>query len=458
VGVDLAVFMRFLARRAWLVVVLAALGAALGLAWGAAQPRVYEGVTRVKVFPMRSADLGQTQALQAMIRSYVLDVPTVEMAQAVAAQMGIPLAQALRLRTTIDASADPNLYEIQVKARSRDPAEAERLSDQWARAFIAQRTAASRKLDPSDRIVATLRDNASHTLYAPRRKLLLSVGLILGALVGLGLALAAEYFSQAVVRDAGAASDLAGVPLVADLPWPAGRPPAGRGQVVREAGRTARGLARAAWPVAVLALLGAAVALAVSLLMTPEYRARTRIAVEPSRGSDWGQTQSIQETMRGYSADIATRRMAEQVSAALQLDLPADMVLGWATVAPEAGAYEIYLDVRHPDPDVARQVSETWARTFIQERELANLDLDQRDRTLVRVRDETTVELWAPKKAVNLLAGLVLGALVGLGLVYVQWWRRGQAVRQAGPAHGAGGSPVGARPQAPGPRSSEALP
>ncbi len=420
---DLAVFMRFVARWAWLVVLLGALGVGLGLAWGAVQSPVYEGVARVKVFPARYGDLGQTQALKAMIRSYALDVPTAEMAKLAAAQMGIAVDEALRLRAVIHAAPDPNLYEVQVKARSGDPAEAERLSDQWARAFIAQRTAASRQQDPGDRIVATLRDNASHSLYAPRRKLLAAGGLALGLLLGLLLALTAEYLSRAVIRDGATATGLAGAPLMAGLP--ASRPGRreGWGQVLGEGLRLGRGLARAAWPVLALALLGALVALAVSQLMSPEYRARTRIAVEPGRGSDWGQTQSIQETLRAYSADIATRRMAGQVGEALQLDLPPATVLGWATAAPEPGAYEIYLDVRHADPEVARRVSETWARAFVHERELANLDLDQGDRTLVRVRDETRVELWAPKKPVNALAGLVLGALAGLGLVYLLWWR-----------------------------------
>jgi capsular polysaccharide biosynthesis protein len=121
-----------------------------------------------------------------------------------------------------------------------------------------------------------------------------------------------------------------------------------------------------------------------------------------------------------------------------------------ATVAPDASAYEIQLDIRHPDPAVAVAISRTWAERFIQERERANLELDQSDRTLVRLRDETTQELWAPKKAVNTGAGLVLGALVGLAAVYGVWWLRRRAVRTADEARRATGLPlVGTIPRPP---------
>ncbi len=439
---DLVAFFRLAARRAWIVVLAAGLGAAAALAWAAAQPTVYEATTPVRVFPVRTNDLGQTQALKALIQSYVLDVPTKEMARLAAVQMGIGEEEALALRSAIHAAADPNLYEVQVKARSGDPAAAERLSDQWARAFIAQRTAASRQLDPTDRIEATLRDSASHTVYSPRRKRLAAAGLALGALVGVLLALALEYLSQAVVRDTATAAALAGAPVLSAMPGARGRKPSRGGQALREAGRLADVVVRRGWPVLALAVLGAVAALVFSLLQTPEYRARTRIAVEPSRGSDWGQTQTIQETLRVYSADIATRRMAARVGEALQLDLPADAVLSWATVAPEPAAYEIQLDVRHPDPEVAAAVSRAWAETFIQERELANLSLDQRDRTLVRLRDDPATELWAPKKAINTAAGFVLGALVGLGVVFLLWWLAGRTVNSAGDARRAGRSRV----------------
>jgi uncharacterized protein involved in exopolysaccharide biosynthesis len=395
--VDPVPFLRFLARRAWLVLACALLGAGLAALLAAAQVPEYEGLTRVKVFPKRPSDFGQTQALQAILTSYTQDVPTVELARLAAGHLGLSPEEAIALRGRIAAEADPELYEVQVKARAGEPAEAERLSLAWALAFIDQRTAASRQLDPLDRIEATLRDDASHSQVAPRPRLWVAAGAALGLVLGLLLALGWEYLSLAPG---------AGAP----------------GGTRREALTAGKVLARRAWPIAALALLGAVAAYAFSLTQTPTYRARTRIAVEPSRGSDWGQTQSIQETMRGYAADIATRRMAARVGEREELDLPADAVLAWANVAPDPATYEIHLDLLHPDPAVAASVSRAWAAAFIQEREQANLDLDQRDRTLVRLRDDTVTELWQPKKAPNALAGLALGALVGLGVVYLQWW------------------------------------
>jgi uncharacterized protein involved in exopolysaccharide biosynthesis len=398
--VDLGAFLRFLARRGWLVLLGAALGGALGLAWAAAQTPVYEGLTRVKVFPARPGDLGQAEALKDLLQSFTLDVPTRPLALLAAAELGVSEAEAERIRGHVTASADPNVFEIQVKARSADPAEAERWSDAWARAFIAQRSTLNLQLDLNERIEATLRDAATHSLYAPRRGLSAAVGAALGALLGLGLALLWEYLARA--------------------PGPAGEPERAR---VARAGRGLAGTTvRRGWPVLVLGLLGALTALAVSRMQSPEYRARSRIAVEPGRAADWGQTQVIQAMLSAFGADIATRRMAGVVADRQALDLPADTVLGWATVAPEPQDYEIYLDIRHPDRAVAEAVSRGWAEAFLEERNQANLALDQRDRTLVRLRDATTSELWRPRTLANVLAGLALGLLAGLGLAYLAWW------------------------------------
>jgi capsular polysaccharide biosynthesis protein len=199
---------------------------------------------------------------------------------------------------------------------------------------------------------------------------------------------------------------------------------------------------RHGWPVAALAVLGAASALALSLLQPTVYRARTRLAVEPARGSDWGQTQAIRETMKSYSADLATLGMAERVGDRLQLDERAADVLERVSVAPDEAVYEIYVDVRDPDEEKAGAISRAWAEEFVTTQNVANQELDQADRILTRLRDRTRTEVWSPKPVTNALAGAVLGALVGLAAVVGLRLLGGGLVQTTGQAGRAARAPL----------------
>jgi capsular polysaccharide biosynthesis protein len=244
-----------------------------------------------------------------------------------------------------------------------------------------------------------------------------------------------EYLESAVVRDRREAEAAAGVAVLATVP-PGGRRatssgaagsstaarPGAPGLLRRSVGDllTATGkLVGLGWPVLLMATVGAVAAFALSSAQPTVYRARTRVAVEPARGSDWGQTQAIRETMRGFSEDIRTQRMATEVNNRAQLDLPPGELLEKLNVAPNEAFYEIWIDVRDRDPDVAEEISRSWAQLFVEERIQANQLLDQRDRILTTIRDHTTVEVWSPKPIPNGLAGAVLGALVGAGAVFL---------------------------------------
>lgn len=199
---------------------------------------------------------------------------------------------------------------------------------------------------------------------------------------------------------------------------------------------------RQAWPVALLAALGAVSALVFSLVQVPQHRARTRIALEPANTSNWGNTQAIREIMRGYTEDIGTRTMAREVNARLALDLPLDDLLAKLNVAEQVGVYEITVDVFDPDPDVAKEISRTWASVFIETHRTADEVRAQRDRTLVRLRDATRVAPWSPRTTINTAAGAALGALVGVAAVLLLGQIQSGLVWTAADAGRAAGAPL----------------
>jgi capsular polysaccharide biosynthesis protein len=436
---DLLALSRMILRRGWIVVLLAGFGAVAGLAFAQTRTPVYEAVTAVRLQPARPADLGQTNAIKEAMRSYQRDIKTYDLADAVLARLcgdEDEVSQRLcrerdagSIRGMIHVGIDPNVFEIQVKARAEDPAEAVKVSEQTAHAFVDRRETANLQLDLRDRVLAGIRDEPQPALHSPRRKLLVAAGAALGMALGAALVLLLEYLDRAVVRGAADAERLCGAPVVATVP-PSATGSTGRRRAWRTGARDLRSalghLGRVGLPVLLMALLGAAAAFAFSAVQPKTYVARTRIAVEPALGSDWGQSLAIREITRGFSRDITTRNMAARVSERMQADLPPAALLEQINVAEDVDVYEITIEALDPIAENAAAISRTWAELFVEQRRTANLELDQRDRILTRLRDRTLTEVWAPKTSSNVLAGAVLGALVGaVAVLLLRMARRG---------------------------------
>jgi capsular polysaccharide biosynthesis protein len=406
--VNLDAFLHIVVRRGWLALALAALLGAAAYAYASSRTPIYEAESRIAIQAARPAEFGQTQAINGLLRSFTADVVTTELAQEVADTVGG--VDAATLKANASAAADEGTREVRIRYHSTDPATAERVADVWSTVFVARRAQANLQLDQTDRIFATKRDATSHSLWWPRKKMLTALGLAAGFALGALLALLWEFDAAARVRAAADLKDLGVGACLGSVPVAVGERRDRRGGPARPA---IRRVVRLGWPVALGAACGCTVALALSATRPPEYRARTRIAIEPARTSDWGQSMAIREILRGYGEDISTRRMAEEVARRLQLDLPAERLLGTLSVAPNEETYEIWVDVLHGAPAIAEGISRTWADAFAEERIIANQELDARDRIYARIRDATPAELYAPKPATNALAGAVMGALVG---------------------------------------------
>jgi len=184
----------------------------------------------------------------------------------------------------------------------------------------------------------------------------------------------------------------------------------------------ARILLKRGWIIVLVAAVCAASALVLSLLQPTVYRASIIVKVQPARLSDWGQGQAIKDILNTFTRDITTLVMAQQVNDRLQLDLPAPTLLGKIVASPDPLNYEIRIDAKDRNRDIALKIAETWAQVFTEVREEANTKLDQSERVLVSIRDYATWDVFSPKKKINTLAGgilgLLLGAIVVLALEY----------------------------------------
>ena len=180
-----------------------------------------------------------------------------------------------------------------------------------------------------------------------------------------------------------------------------------------------------------LAILTAGAALAFSKIQTPIYEASVRLTVRPAR-ADNGLTITVGNLLRSLAGDITTHSFLQRVIDQEQLDTTTDDLLDGKTifVTDEASDFTITISVRDPSQGVAVQMANEIAELFASDREQWNQEQDKRDRIDVEIRDQARfASVYSPKTRINVAAGGVLGALIGVLIVFVLEWLQAGFVR-----------------------------
>jgi capsular polysaccharide biosynthesis protein len=192
----------------------------------------------------------------------------------------------------------------------------------------------------------------------------------------------------------------------------------------------ARVLLKRGWIIVLLAALAAVSAYGFSKLQTPIYRSTVALNTVPSRPADWGQTQAIKNLMRNYVEQMQSPLLTQQVIDQLQLDVSPDKFISQINFNADESTLKITIEARHPIPAVAAKMAQTLADVFMSVHGTENLELDQRDRVLVKIlRNASSPDIFSPNTKINTLAGAVFGALIGLLVVFVLEWLESDIVR-----------------------------
>ncbi|MBN1642810.1 MAG: hypothetical protein JXA09_16355 [Anaerolineae bacterium] len=190
---------------------------------------------------------------------------------------------------------------------------------------------------------------------------------------------------------------------------------------------------RRAWIVVLLAILTAVAAFGFSRLQTTIYQASVNLTVRPAR-ADWGLGQTVGTLLRSLAGDITTHRFLGRVIDQAQLDTTTDDLLDGKTVfvKDEAADFTITITVRDPSEHVAVEIVNTIATLFKEERDAWNQLQDKRDRIDVEIRDKARfASVYSPKTTINVAAGGVLGALIGVLIVALLEWLQAGVVHNA---------------------------
>jgi capsular polysaccharide biosynthesis protein len=184
------------------------------------------------------------------------------------------------------------------------------------------------------------------------------------------------------------------------------------------------------WLIILLAVLTAAAAFGFSKIQTPVYESSLRLLVQPAR-TDFGQAQAAKQLLRGYVQWIRSSYRAATVIDQLQLDMTPPQLLSDVEVASDDSSFVVQINVENSDPDLANDIARTWGNVFVQWRIDDNATQRKEDRVDVEFIDDPVAGLSSPKTKINVLAGAVFGALLGVVLVLGLEWLESGVVRRS---------------------------
>ena len=174
-------------------------------------------------------------------------------------------------------------------------------------------------------------------------------------------------------------------------------------------------LRRWGWVVVLMALVTAGSAYVFSKAQTPIYRSTVFVSVSPSR-TDLGLTQSAKTLLRNYVLYIDSERFAQRVIDELELDRTATSLKGDVTIASDDSRFAIQIDVKDTNPDTANDIARVWADLLVSWRDEQNANVRNEDKVNADIVDAPRASLFRPNTRANVLAGGILGMLLG-GLI-----------------------------------------
>ena len=178
-------------------------------------------------------------------------------------------------------------------------------------------------------------------------------------------------------------------------------------------------VARRHWWIVTLTTLAAVVtAYAIARSQQPTYR--SSVTLEVTGRIDNGQVMAIEKLLRQIAARVTTTTVAETVSQRLRLDTGADALLGEIHTQSFPDTLHIQIDVDDADAARAERIAGAFA-AVAQERQTAAMSAAPPDErvSLPALDRPTPGRLFAPQTRSLVLAGGLLGMLVGVILVFV---------------------------------------
>lgn len=189
-------------------------------------------------------------------------------------------------------------------------------------------------------------------------------------------------------------------------------------------------LVRRGWIIGLAVLLTAGMGFVYSRFQTVEYRATQKVLVKPAR-NDQGLTETLRILMRSYVEYLNTDAVAQIVIDQLQLDMTPGDLRSNVTIDSDPTTLVIQIDVDMEDGDQAAAIATAWGRHLVEWRAQENSPNRREDRIEAEMLDTATYSQYRPNTSVNVLAGAILGLIVGGVVVFVLEYLNSNILRRA---------------------------
>jgi capsular polysaccharide biosynthesis protein len=177
-------------------------------------------------------------------------------------------------------------------------------------------------------------------------------------------------------------------------------------------------LIRRAWIVVLAVVLVSGAAYGFSRTQAVEYKATQKVAILPAR-NDLGLVETLRSVMQNYVEYLYTNLRADEVIRRNQFDMTAGDLRSHATINSDPTTMIIQIDVELEDPQMAQDAALTWGQLLVEFRNERNSDLRQEDRIEAELLDAPIAGQSKPNTRTNVLAGAIMGLLLGGIVIFV---------------------------------------
>jgi capsular polysaccharide biosynthesis protein len=186
-------------KRGWIIVLVAIVAAVGAMGVSLVMPETYRATIQLSVNPAR-ADWGLSQATKDLLRNYVLNIKSHNMAQKAIDRAQLDM-NTYDFLANLDVSDDASNSSITIQAESHDPEEARLMAQNVADVFVEEQGVWNTKQDKANQIYVTKVDDIRDVpLASPKVKFNMLAGAVFGAIVGGVIVFVLEWLESDILR------------------------------------------------------------------------------------------------------------------------------------------------------------------------------------------------------------------------------------------------------------------
>lgn len=176
---------------------------------------------------------------------------------------------------------------------------------------------------------------------------------------------------------------------------------------------------RRGWIIVLVALIGAASAFIFSKQQPTIVQASKVMLIQPAR-IDNGLTLATTQVLNPLVAYLKSTYRAQEVIDNLQLDMTAGALYGMVEISANRDNLTIQIDVDMTDCAIAERIADQWGVLLVQYRNEQNQTSLQESRVSATPQDVAKCPTsQSPNVPINTVAGGLLGAILGVIIVFV---------------------------------------